>query len=237
MGISKKLQRFRAELFLNKTNYLFAKGLQSGDIVPFDDNFYQQMSQTYINALPVSMDIKYLRPTLGPGKCYDRSLRMFYCFENALLVRGDLKTLKLNAPKYDPGHGWIEMDGAVYDPTYLMKFNKDLYYKMFGVNNVAKCTLAEYCQEPNCKAYYDEIKNTTLADYQPGGRKRWELLTTVPLVKGIAELSNNPAFQKELDAYLTSINYDEEQVFNLVTNKINELVTNKINERSLDKQR
>ena len=29
------------------------------------------------------------------------------------------------------GHGWIEIGNYVYDPTYLQKFDKNLYYEMF----------------------------------------------------------------------------------------------------------
>ena len=220
-GIMKKLHRFRSELFFIKADCSYVKGLLDGKIVPFDDSFYEQMSHTYTDSgIPVSMDIKYLRPTIPPGKCYDRSLNMFFCFDDALLVRGDLKALELKyASNGDAGHGWIEIGNNVYDPTHLMRFDKDLYYKMFGVSNVTKYNKEDYCQDQENKKYYDQIKNTTLADFQPNGRKRSHLLITIPLLKGIANNAKDPAFQKELDAYLTSINYDEQEIYHSLHEK------------------
>lgn len=215
-GLFKGLKQAQAELYFAKADAMFRKGLHDGSIIPFDENFYQQMSHTYIDCLPVSLTMKYLRPIIGPGKCYDRSLYMFLCFDDALLVRGDLKNLELRYGKENAGHGWIEMGDYACDPTYLMKFQKDLYYKLFGVSDVTKCSKAEYVKDAESKKLYEQVKNTTLADYQPKGRKRLDLLTMVPLVKGIAEMSNNAEFQKELADYLTSISYDEEQVYDLL---------------------
>lgn len=220
-GITKKLHHFRSELFFFKAEYLYETGSRDGKIVPFDDSFYEQMSHTFTDGgIPVSMDIKYLRPSTPPGKCYDRSLNMFLCFDDALLVRGDLKALKLKyASKGDAGHGWIEIGNNVYDPTYLMRFDKDLYYKIFGVSHVTKYSKEDYCQNQANKKYYDQIKNTTLADFQPNGRKRPFLLMAIPLLKGIADNAKDPAFQKELDAYLTAINYDEQEIYHSMRKK------------------
>ena len=70
--------KIKKELYFYKMNLLIANGIYSKKIVPFDDDFYEQLSHTFINGLPVSMQIKYLKPILPPGKCYDRSLYMFF---------------------------------------------------------------------------------------------------------------------------------------------------------------
>ena len=125
------LDSLKKKLYFSKLKLLYSKGVAEGKIVPFDEDFYRSMSNTYFASIPVSMHIKYLRPKTGPGKCYDRSLYMFFCFDDALLVRGDKLNLELLYGKDNAGHGWIEIGDYVYDPTMLMRFDKDLYYKMF----------------------------------------------------------------------------------------------------------
>lgn len=122
------IDNLKNKLYFNKAQLLFKNGLEDGSIVPFDDEFYEKMSHTYISCLPVSIDIKYFRPYGDElGKCYDRSLSMFFCFENAVLVRGDRKDLELKYGKDNAGHGWIEMDGYCYDPSLLLRFKKETY--------------------------------------------------------------------------------------------------------------
>lgn len=211
-GAKDLLKYFRQGLSSKQMLKLEYKGLKNGSIAPFDLKFYEQMSHTYINSIPVSMTIKYLRPISGPGKCYDRSLYMFLCFDDAILVRGDLKFLEMKYCKEKSGHGWIEKDGYVYDPSMLYKYPVDLYYKIFGVNTVHKCSHAEYVADLSNKKFYDKVRHTTLQDYQPNGKYRFDLLTSIPLVKGIAEASGNIEFQQELEQYLNNIHYNEKQI-------------------------
>lgn len=218
-SVKGKLKYLRCELFSLPTFIYEYKGAKDGSIAPFDPKFYEQMSHTYIDGLPVSITMKYLRPILGPGKCYDRSLYMFLCFDDALLVRGDLKFLELKYAKEDAGHGWIEKDGYAYDPSTLYRYPVDLYYKIFGVSNVHKYSRAEYVADSDNKKFYDRVRNTTLQDYQPNGKYRLDLLTSIPAVKGIADLSGNAEFQQELDKYLEAVQYDEEQIYNRLQSK------------------
>lgn len=207
-------------LYFSKLDLLGQKGLKDGSLLPFDEAFYEKMSHTYIGCIPVSMYIKYLGPRLYeeyigalPGKCNDRSLYMFFCFDEALLVRGDSKDLEYIYGKEDgsPGHGWIEIGNYVYEPELLLKFKKDIFYKMYCPVNVHKYTKEDYIREN--KEFYEEITSTTLKDFQPGGRKRIKLGLEIPLLEKIANNSNNFEFKKELCNYLDSIQYDEKQVF------------------------
>lgn len=200
-------------LNFSKMQLLFKKGLEDGSIVPFDDEFYEKMSHTYINCLPVSMHMKYLKPIVGLGKCYDRSLYMFLCFENAVLVRGDNKYLELKYGNDKSGHGRIEMDGYCYDPSLLLRFKKETYYEIYKPYNVSKTTIDEYknCCDSN-KQFYEDIINTNISDFQPNGRKRIDLCVIIPLIKGIAEMGTNEDFKNELNNYLKSIQYNERQI-------------------------
>lgn len=201
-------------LYFSREQVLLKKGLEDGSIVPFDEDFYEKMRHTYISCIPVSMHIKYLKPIIGPGKCYDRSLYMFFCFENAVLVRGDTKDLELRYGKDCSGHGWIEMDGYCYDPSLLCRFKKETYYEIYKPYNVSKTTAEEYknCCDSN-RQFYEDIVNTKLSDFQPNGSKRIDLCVMIPLLEGIANSSDDPEFKRDVCYYLSAIQYDEQQVF------------------------
>lgn len=189
---------------------LFYKGIKEGKIMPFDEEFYKKMSKKYIACIPISIRIKYLKPILPPGQCIDRSLYMFICFDDALLVRADVKDLELAYGKNDAIHGWIEIGNYVYDPSLTLRFDKDLYYKIYSPTNIRKETKEDYKKVNS--SFYDEVRSTTIEDFQPGGRKRTDLCLTIPFIKEIAELSNNDDFKKEVNEYLELIQYDEKQI-------------------------
>lgn len=206
------LNKIKKELYLYKMELLFKKGLENGQIIPFDDSFYDKLNNTYIDCIPVSMHIKYLKPTIPPGKCYDRSLYMFFCFDNAILVRGNNKDLELVYGIESAGHGWIEIDDYVYDPSYMMRFDKELYYKIFTPTKIVKMNKDEYCADKDRKEFYDYVKNTSINDFKPQGSKRIQLFTIITLIISISKLSDNHNFIKELNDYLSLIEYDKKEV-------------------------
>lgn len=216
------IELIKNKIYYQKMKLLLIKGQNEGKIVPFDDEFYGKMKNIYFNCLPISMHIKYLRPILPPGKCYDRSLLMFFCFDNALLVRGNQKDLEIRFGKASSGHGWIEIDDYVYDPSLLLRFDRKLYYKMYEVSNVHKCSKEQYIQESN--DFYNEVKSTTINDFLPGGKQRTNLIVTIPLIREISRLSNNNEFQKEVEEFLKIIQYDEEQISDEIDKKIFEIL-------------
>jgi Holliday junction resolvase RusA-like endonuclease len=205
---------FIKKLKLLKIRLLLEKGYNEKRIVPFDEEFYNKLSNTFINDIPVSIEIKYLRPTVPPGRCMDRSLYMFFCFDNALLVRGNNLDLELRYGISNGNHGWIEIGDYVYDPSLLMRFEKKTYYDIYRPSNVFKKTLEEYCMDKSRRKLYEEIKSATINDFLPHGSKRIELAVTIPLIRGIAKNSSNLEFNKDLDNYLKLIQYDEEEIYN-----------------------
>ena len=64
-------------LYLKKADKLYKQGHIDGKIIPYNDEFYERLSHTYISDLPVFMHIKYFRPNIPPMRCLDRSLYMF----------------------------------------------------------------------------------------------------------------------------------------------------------------
>lgn len=202
----------KMRLYFIRKEFLYQEGLSDGRIVPFDDEFYEKMSHVYFNCIPISMHIKYLNPSGGRiGKCDDRSLLMFFCFDDALLVRGDIKSLELKYGKEKAWHYWIEMGNYVYDPTLLMRFDKDLYYKIYCPNNLVKSTKEDY--QKTDEGYYNMVRSVSVSDFQLGGSRRADLYVSIPLYKSYAEILPNQEFKRELDEYLTLIQYDEKQVY------------------------
>ena len=187
---------------------LINKGILSGKISSFDADLYDKLDNTFINGLPVSLHIKYLKNSFS-GNYYDRSLYMFYCFDDATLVKGCNHYINLRYNSDEVNHGWIEDEDYVYDPSLMMKFDKDYYYEVFNPSQVQKCSKEEYLSVPECKRIYDEIKNTKIEDYMPGGSKRDKLYMTIPLVMDIAKNSCNKAFLLEFNEYLKKIDYKE----------------------------
>ena len=223
------LDNLKQKAFFLKRDLLLRQGLSDGRIVFFDDDFYEKLSHTYVSTLPVSIHIKYLKPTNPPGKCYDRSLYMFFSINDAVLVRGNQKEFEYRFGKQNDGHGWIEVGNYVYDPSSLLRFDKDLYYKIYGVNNVSKCNIKEYLEiSKSNEEMYKMIKNTTIDDFKPNGKKRYELSMSIPLVMGIAQKSNNQEFIGELNSYLDLINYDEKDI----NNELNDIFEKKVKQLS-----
>ena len=64
----------KKSLYFSKMQLLFNKGIADKRIISFDNEFYEKLNNTYINELPVSIHIKHLKPIIGPGKCFERSL-------------------------------------------------------------------------------------------------------------------------------------------------------------------
>ena len=198
----------KKELYFFRYQLLFDKGLKDGRIVPFDESFYKAMSNTFLNSVPISIHIKYLKPSSPPGQCYERSLYMFYCFNDALLVRGNNKNLELRYGNGNGGHGWIEIGDYVYDPTLLKRFDKDLYYQIYCPTHVCKYSKEDYVKL-NGSSYYDFIRSTKIEDYQIGGSRRDELGIGITQLLGFASLSDDENLKKEVNEYLSLIQYDE----------------------------
>ena len=197
-------EKLKQNLYFSKLQLLLAQGEKKGEILPFEDELYDRLNEVYFNGIPLSIHLKFLKPTMPPGQCYDRSLWITMGFENAILVRGDIKSLELSCGKDSAGHGWVENDGWVYDPTSLLKFKKELYYKMFLPQNVHYYS----CKEYSSHEWYQDIINTSLEDLQPHGKKRPDLCVSIPLVQGIAEMSGNNDFINQLNNHLSLIDYD-----------------------------
>ena len=196
-------------LYYNRKQILFNNGVNEESITPIAEDFYKVLSCHYHDCLPVSLFIKYLRPdTLSFEENYKRSLYMFLCFDNALLVNGNNKYLELKNGKENSLHSWIELGDYCYDPMSLLKYKKDIFYKIYEPTNVSKLTLDEYKNSSDFDDdLYQEITTTKLDDFKPTGEKRGKLSSIMPSVIVAKKMKNDENFNEELDRYLREVEY------------------------------
>lgn len=206
----KKIQDIKRKLYLTKLNILFNKAVQNGRITKFDEEIYIKMSNTIISCLPVSFYIKYANHLFGTGTCYDRSLYMFIALDDAVLVRGDNKELEYKYGKESGGHGWVEIGDYVYDPSLLMKFEKNIYYQLYGCSNVKKIDKKAYLEEH--KEFVSMHVTNNLNELRPNGKRRLELGILIIQMKSLSKMLNDEQFTKDLNDYLNLVEYDEKQI-------------------------
>lgn len=205
-----KIQKIIKKLYNKRLEMLFGKGVMEGKITGFDEEIYEKMDGTVIACLPVSLHIKYSKYLFPHGTCYDRSLYMFLALDDAVLVRGKNKDLEVNYGKGHGGHGWVEVGNYVYDPSLMLRFDKDLYYKIYGCTAVKKIDKATYLAEH--KDFVNQHVSTDFDEFKPGGKRRTELGILITQVKALSQFINDENFTRELNEYLSYIEYDEKQI-------------------------
>ena len=204
------LEELRKKLFFAKFRVLSAKASQEGKIMEFDDEIYEKMKNTIIACFPVSFYIKHSKHMFPIGTCYDRSLYMFLALDDAILCRGNNKDLEYNYGKGHGGHGWIEIGDYVYDPSIMLKFDKETYYKLYGTTDLTRTDKDTYLREH--KDFVDNVVSTDFDEYRPGGKRRLDLGILVIQVQAIARMIDDQEFKKDLADYLVDIEYDENQI-------------------------
>lgn len=220
-----KLDSLKKKLYFTRLNILFNKGLKEGKITRFDEEIFDKMSNTIIACLPVSLYIKYSNHLFAQGTCYDRSLYMFLALDDALLVRGDNKDLEYNYGKGHEGHGWVEIGDYVYDPSLMLKFDKDTYYSIYGCSNVKKIDKQNYLLQH--QDFVDEHVSTDYAEFKPNGKRRLELGVLIFQIRVLSEMLGDEQFTKDFNDYLTLIEYDENQIREEREKAIQKILTDK----------
>ncbi len=200
----------KKKLYFAKAKVLINKAWQEGKITEFEPEIYEKMKGTIIACFPVSIYIKYSDFLFPKGTCYERSLYMFLALDDALLVRGENLDLLYNFGPGHGGHGWVEIGDYVYDPSLMLKYDKETYYKIFGCSDVFKINKKDYMKDH--QEFYDTHVTTDLNEFRPGGKRRLELGILVRQHRKIAALSGNKEFQREMKEYLDSIQYDSIQI-------------------------
>lgn len=204
------LQKIKKDLFFIRFNMLFDKYLKAGKITYFDENIFEKMNDTIIACLPVSLYIKHSKHLFATGTCYERSLYMFLALDDALLVRGNSKVLEYNYGKENAGHGWVEVGDYVYDPSLMLRFEKGVYYKLYGCNDVYKIDKETYLS--GHKDFEDTYISHDLNEFRPNGKRRLELGVLISQLQVLSNLVKDEKFTDDLNNYLSLINYDADQI-------------------------
>ena len=214
----------KKKLYFTKFNILWNKAIKEGKITQFDDEIFQQMSNTIIACFPVSFYIKHSNHMFAQGTCYDRSLYMFLALDDAILVRGNNKDLEYNYGKGHEGHGWVEVGNYVYDPSLMVKFDKETYYTLYGCSNVSKTDKRTYLKEH--KEFVDKHVSHDFDEFRPNGKRRLELGILVMQVRALSEMLGDESFTNDLNSYLSLIEYDEKQIHDERERAIQEMLKN-----------
>ena len=193
--MSKRIDKLKKKLYLKRLEILFNKAVNEGKITEFDKEIYDLMDGTIIACLPVSFYIKYSKYLFPEGTCYDRSLYMFLALDDAVLVRGNNKDLEVRFGKGHEGHGWIEMGNYVYDPSLMLRFDKETYYKIYGCTDVKKIDKETYVREH--KEFIDDNVSTDYNDYRPGGKRRLDLGTLIIQIKALCMFLDDEKLTRE----------------------------------------
>lgn len=204
------LEELRKKLFFAKFHILAAKANQEGKIMEFDDEIYEKMKNTIIACFPVSFYIKHSKHMFPIGTCYDRSLYMFLALDDAVLCRGNNKDLEYNYGKGHGGHGWVEVGEYVYDPSIMLKFDKETYYKMYGTTDITRIDKESYLREHS--DFVDSVVSTDFDEFRPGGKRRLDLGILVIQIRALARMIDDDEFKKDLASYLELIEYDADQI-------------------------
>lgn len=200
----------KKKLFFIKFNILSNKASQDGKVTEFDEEIFKKMSNTIIACLPVSLYIKYSNYLFPAGTCYDRSLYMFLALDDAILVRGNNKDLELIYGKGNAGHGWIEIGNYVYDPSLMLKFDKETYYKLYGCSDIFKIDKKTYLEQH--KEFVDSTVSYDFNEFRPNGIRRLELGVLIIQIKALCELLGDEKFTNDINDYLSLIEYDEKEI-------------------------
>jgi len=208
--MSNSLYILKKKLYFTKLNILFNKAMNEGKITSFDEEIYEKMEGTIISCLPVPFYIKYSEYLFDEGTCYDRSLYMFLALDDALFVTGDNKDLEYNYGKGHEEHAWIEIGEFVYDPSLMLRFDKDTYYSLYCCSNVTKTDKQSYLLKNS--SFINKHVSHSLDEFKPNGERRLELGAFVKQIKVLCQMVDNEQFSRDFNNYLDCIEYDEEQI-------------------------
>lgn len=174
--------------------------LNNGKIRKFDDEFYKMINGKYINGVPAYY---FMTSTWTMRKCFDASAKLASILPDSCYVcRGHLSSLNYASKINDAGnkfvHGWVEMDGYVYDTTWKYIMKKEDYYSLFKPRGVSRTIRKEFL---------DGIKE--IGTFNTNGKEWWEN-NYVPIASLFIDLVRTTA---KTTLKLSSIS-EEERKFN-----------------------
>lgn len=219
------LYDLKKRLQFPRFSILWNNAVKEGKITKFDDEIFLKMSNTIIGCLPVSFYIKYADYLIGSGICCDSSFYMFLALDDAVLVRGNNRISKYEHGKDDNSHEWIEIGNFVYDPSLMLKFEKSIYYSLYGCCNVRKIDKNTYLSEH--KHFVDNCVLHDFDEFRPGGKRRLGLGMLIFQIRTLCQAIDDEQFTKDFDDYLSFIEYDVEQIIGEQQRNMQKVLKNK----------
>jgi len=194
----KPFKEIRRTLYTNRLRLLLADGIEKKLILPFEKEVFDSLDELIYDGVPVGIYMTHIQPNPKQwiNKRDERSVMLSLAFKDCHLMQGYCK-----CPEEDHFfHCWVENDGWVYDPTYMMKFKKELYYKVFKPNIVEIQSRKELEEE----IYYQECLS--------GNIHPTAVLCAMILLEGTAEKDNNQDLKNEMKLFKEKINYDADRI-------------------------
>ena len=150
---------------------------------------------------------------------------MFLALDNAFLVRGDTKSLEYRYGIEESGHGWVEIGNYVYDPSLMLKFDKDIYYSLYGCSNISKIDKHTYLSYH--KEFVDSHVSHNFDEFKPNGNRRLELGVLIIQLRALSKMLGDEQFINDLNDYLSYVEYSEKQILDEKQDVIKRILTNK----------
>ena len=211
--MANKKDYLRWNLFLKKQYLIFKYGLKNGLIHSYEADFIENLRKVYYGGIPAS--IMLLCVSMCNGLCYDRGLLATFGFgdDDFNLVDADIDVINLN-PLYinrtDPHYGnhcfveRIKKDGSVwvYDTTYGLVFEKNLYYRLQKPQVTARWTREETINFVE----YQDIKNASIE------RDKYAIPLILPTYEYFATSFDEiygDALREEIEIFKKDIGYEE----------------------------
>lgn len=133
---------------------LFLKHMESGKILPFDDQDFSKIENQNIRGINNFIDV--FREGFNIGCCTPTSKQLSYSFDNVDLVSGLMENLKGTKNSPNGEHSWMEVDGYIYDTTLMLKIDKSLA-KELGYKEENRIMYSQLC----CDKFYSCTKDYT----------------------------------------------------------------------------
>ena len=107
----------------------------------------------------------------------------------------------------------------------MLKFDKDTYYSLYGCSNVTKTDKQTYLLQH--KDFVASHVSYDFDDFRPNGKRRLELGVLIIQLRALSQMLGDEQFSKELNDYLSYIEYDEKQIHEERQEAIGRILTNK----------
>ena len=169
------LNNLKRDLYCAQKQLLMRKGIIDKKITTFDDSYYENKKPMELDGVTYDTYSKDLSKLLPSGKCYEKTLYMFFCFEEAILVIADDKELEYQYGKEYARHSWIEIGDYVYDTSLMKRFDRALYYEIYQPDNIQKY-IKEQDKYSDCIA---AIKLNTIVMKNSSRHFYWNSISTL----------------------------------------------------------